>query len=319
METGVSLKELLWLLQKIPVITPWNPWLELRIADQVKVFKSIADFKVAINRLELLADTPTVVFCSENEWKYLKHSFLPLMRCTYDPFGDPEFERVLAARFDYLCHWQDILVQSKVADYFVRAVDTWQPMLAVLMIIDGLSYIDFRENEVNPCLVDGVSLTPESMRRIVGMPHISERLFERGFTNRIGFSYWERDNELTDYLFFGFTSGQLVKVECFEDALDRLGAEQQRHKTYVQIVRTGLDGYIHSHRDRPPKEYLVEAIRRDIKNLVDGLRRTRRRFILFVTADHGILWASDFPKESVFLNEGRVPVRYYRQEERIPE
>lgn len=318
MERIVGLEELIALLQKTPVVVAENPWLRLRLGGQVAVYNSTRDFKEALNRLDPLEDVPTLVFCSDEDLQASEYSILPIVKCAYDPFEDRHFNFVLARRFTEVCQCTGLFVQSKIADYFVRAVDMWQPMFAVLLIVDGLSFVDLPGDGVVPCLVDGVSLTAQGMRRIVGDPHVVERLFEQGFANRVGFSYWERDNELTDHLFWGFTSGQLIKVETFEQVLDYVDARLPRRRTYLQIVRAGLDGYIHSHRDMPPREHLITAIQADIAGLVEKLQRTGERFVLFVTADHGILWASDFPEESVFLNEGRVPIRYYLHDE-VPE
>ncbi len=319
MTVELSLDEFVALLQKTPVIIAWNPWLKVKLGKRVVVFPSLSEFRIAVNRLHPLADMPTVIFADQNEAISSGHAFLPKVQCTYDPFKDPEFEFLLVQEFHDLCLMPGVFKQSKVPDYFVESVESSQPAVAVFMVVDGLSFADLPGDSVLPCLVDGVSLTPEGMRRLVGKPHIAERLFEGGFSNRVGFSYWDRHNELADQLFFTFTKGQLRKVEGFQEILEWFETERLEERTYVQIVRTGLDGYTHNHRDRPPKEHLLNAIRKDVEDLVDRLRKMRLTFVLFVTADHGILWDCDFPEEAEFLEEGTVPVRYYREKENIPE
>ncbi len=307
------------LLQKTPVITPWNPWLKVKLGKRVITFSSPSEFWLAVNRLQPIADKPTLIFIDQNETMAGNYAFLPKVQCTYDPFRDPEFESLLVQHFHELCSMPGVFKQSKVPDYFVEAVESSQPVIAVFMVVDGLSFTDLPGDSALPCLVDGVSVTPEGMRRLVGNPHVAERLFMRGFWNRVGFSYWDRHNELADQLFYTFTEGQLKKVEGFDQVLEWFDMEQLKERTYVQIIRAGLDGYVHNHRDRPPKEHFLHAIKKDIANLVDQLRKIALPFVLFVTADHGILWSYNIPGEAVFLDAGAVPVRYYREKENIPE
>jgi len=315
----LSLDELTALLQKTPVITAWDPWLKVKLGKRVVTFSSPSEFRLAVNRLHPLADMPTVIFVDQNETMPSNYAFLPTVKCTYDPFSDPEFESLLVQDFHELCSMPGVFKQSKVPDYFVDSVESFQPTIAVFMVVDGLSFTDLPGDSVFPCLVDGVSVTPEGMRRLVGNPHVAERLFARGFSNRVGFSYWDRHNELADQLFYMFTKGQLKKVEAFEQVLEWFETKHLKERTYVQIVRTGLDGYAHNHRDRPPKEHLLSAIRKDIADLLDRLQKMALPFVLFVIADHGILWDSNFPGDAVVLDEGTVSVRYYREKENIPE
>lgn len=315
----LSFDEFVSLLQKTPVITAWNPWLKVKLGKSVVTFSSPSEFRLAVNCLQPMADKPTIIFVDQNETMASNYAFLPAVQCTYDPFRDPDFESLLVQHFHELCSMPGVFKQSKVPDYFVGSVESSQPTIAVFMVVDGLSFTDLPGDSVLPCLVDGVSVTTEGMRRLVGNPHVAERLFKRGFWKRAGFSYWDRHNELADQLFYTFTEGQLKKVEGFDQILEWFDMEHLKERTYVQIVRTGLDGYSHSHRDRPPKEHLLSAIKKDIVNLVDKLRKIALPFVLFVTADHGILWNYNFPDDAVFMDEGAVPVRYYREKENIPE
>lgn len=319
MTIQLSFDELIALLEKTPVITTWNPWLRVKLGKRAVTCFSLSEFKLAVNRLHPLTDAPTVIFAAQNENVSAHCSFLPIVQCIYDPSKDPGFEVLLAQDFHEICFMPGVFRQSKIPDYFLESVDLLQPSVAVLIVIDGLSFTDFPEDLAVPCLVDGVSLTREGMRRLVGVPHIAERLFERGISNRVGFSYWDRHNQLVDQLFFTFAQGQLRKVESFDEIIEWLQTKHLNNRTYVQIIRAGLDGYAHHHRDRPPKEHLLGAIKKDVANLIDRLRGLGMTFVLVLTADHGILWHNEFPDDAVFLDEGAVPVRYYRGKEKVPQ
>ena len=88
----------------------------------------------------------------------------------------------------------------------------------VLILVDGLSFDDCKNQPfVTPCLVNGATITPVGFRNIIGKPPIEYNLFKRGFKSRIGFSYWDRSNELTNLIFTGFDpDAQLYKVEEFD-------------------------------------------------------------------------------------------------------
>jgi hypothetical protein len=314
----MNLSSLAGLLDKTPVLTTWNPWLRIKLGESVAVF-SYSEFRLALNQLHPMDDIPTLVLVNQHEIMSSDHPFLPAVQCTYDPFEDPGFEPLLVQNFYKLCSMPGVLVQSKVPDFFVDSVEALQPSITVLMIVDGLSFTDFLGASVIPCLVDGVSVTAEGMRRLVGEAHIAERLFAFGFWNRMGFSYWDRHNELSNLLFCTFTEGQLRKVESFDEVLAWFEAGHPKEGTYIQIVRSGLDEYAHNHRDHPPKEHVIDTIRGNVADLLCRLRRIGLPFLLFLTSDHGILWKSESPEDAVYLDEGMVPVRYYRDTEDIPE
>lgn len=125
----------------------------------------------------------------------------------------------------------------------------------------------------------------------MGKPLIAHRLFKRGFRRRMGFSYWDRDNQLTDVLFHGFDPAtQMFKVNEFKEvllALDRLPPEQ----TYVQILTNGLDVISHRHRGRPPVEAFARHLYEDVLlALVERLKEMGAMALVYAAADHGILW-----------------------------
>ena len=193
----------------------------------------------------------------------------------------------------------NLLKQSEVAAEITERLAGKLPQIAVLLIFDGLSFYDVAEWELpgatlEPCLVDGLSVTENAMRRLIGSPVLTHRLFSLDYARRLGFSYWERSrNQLTDALFMEFPETQLHRVTTFDEVLDILAASEWITPTYVQIIRSGLDGVCHSHRERPNVRLLLDDLRKDIVSLIAVLQETEKSFRLFITADHGILWHRD--------------------------
>lgn len=79
-------------------------------------------------------------------------------------------------------------------------------------------------------------------------------------------------------------------LTAFEEVLETIRASPWPTHTYVQIIRSGLDGVCHRHRERPNVSALLENLKRDITVLLEVLQETGHSFRLFITADHGILW-----------------------------
>lgn len=190
----------------------------------------------------------------------------------------------------------NLLKQSEVAAEITKRVRHELPQIAVLLVFDGLSFYETTDWEfpnavLEPCLVDGLSVTEKAMRRLIGSPVLTHRLFELDYFRRMGFAYWERStNALTDALFTEFPATQLHRVTAFEEVLETIRALPWPTHTYVQIIRSGLDGVCHRHRERPDVSALLENLKRDITLLLEVLQETGHSFRLFITADHGILW-----------------------------
>lgn len=190
----------------------------------------------------------------------------------------------------------NLLKQSEVAAEITKRVRHELPQIAVLLVFDGLSFYEttdwkFPNAVLEPCLVDGLSVTEKAMRRLIGSPVLTHRLFELGYCRRMGFAYWERStNALTDALFTEFPQTQLHRVTAFEEVLETIRASLWPTHTYVQIIRSGLDGVCHRHRERPDVSALLENLKQDITELLEVLQKTGHSFRLFITADHGILW-----------------------------
>ncbi len=221
-----------------------------------------------------------------------------------------EVNQALPHRFET----SKLLKQSRVATEITKRLKTELPQIALLLVFDGLSFYDvidwkFSGGRLEPCLVDGLSITQHAMPRIVGSDVLTYRLFELGYTRRMGFSYWERaKNPLTDTLFSGFLKPQLHRVTTFDEFLGKLSEAEFPHPTYLQIIRTGLDSVSHTHREKPNVPALLDNLKNDIMALVDVLREIDTSFRLFITADHGILWYTN--QDVVPLANEKYKMRY---------
>jgi len=226
--------------------------------------------------------------------------------------------RALPARLDYACHhW---LTHRTVADRIVADTTQRHYRTVALLLVDGLGYADVADwpERVQPCLVDGPSITyyqeRESQRilpevgfpGIVGTPRLARRLIDAGLPHSRGFSYWAREvNEVSAYLFEGVP---LTRVVRFSEAIAALWSANLEH-TFVQVVREGLDGLAHSRREVTSAEVreAVQAIRSDALSLFDALSEGLRPAVLYLTADHGILWKAEHTFEMLETDDHAHP------------
>ena len=221
-----------------------------------------------------------------------------------------QVNRVLPSRFETT----NLLKQSEVAAEITERLAGELPQIAVLLIFDGLSFYEGAKWELSgatlePCLVDGVSTTESAMRRLIGSPVLTHRLFDLKYVRRRGFSYWKRSkNQLTDALFAEFPETQLHRMTTFNEVLEELEQSEWQTPTYVQIIRSGLDRVCHFHRERPNVSSLLKDLRKDIVSLIAVLQETEESFRLFITADHGILWYND--QDTVQLAREKSKARY---------
>ena len=221
-----------------------------------------------------------------------------------------EVNKVLPSRFDTT----NLFKQSDVATKITERVNQELPQIVVLLVFDGLSFYDVVDWELpdailEPCLVDGLSVTDNAMQRLIGIPVLTHRLFPLGYILRLGFSYWERSgNPLANMLFAEFPENQLHRMTTFDEVLGTIKASEWSTHTYVQIIRSGLDGVCHFNRERPNIKLLLGDLKRDILLLIAGLQETEKSFRLFITADHGILWYAD--QGTVPLAQEKFKARY---------
>ena len=208
----------------------------------------------------------------------------------------------------------NLFKQSEVAAEITARIRQELPQIVVLLVFDGLSFYDVIDWELpqttlKPCIVDGLSVTNSAMQRLIGSPVLTHRLFELGYIRRLGFSYWERArNALTNTLFSEFPENQLHRMTTFDDVLQTIKTSEWSTHTYIQIIRSGLDGVCHSNRERPNTKSILNDLRRDIFLLLETLQETKKSFRLFITADHGILWYAD--QDIIPLAQEKFKARY---------
>jgi hypothetical protein len=79
-------------------------------------------------------------------------------------------------------------------------------------------------------------------------------------------------------------------MTTFEEILDILTNSMFERKTFIQIVRTGLDSYCHFHREKTDVAYSLSSFQKSVEQIITALSHSRKSIRLFMTADHGILW-----------------------------
>jgi len=311
----MSLDDLLTLLDCTPVIADIHPISVCYLPEDVTVLDSAAE---AAWQLDAPGPTlPVRLLITASDTQY--DGRFPHVRCYHDPFT-PALNAVLFDRYDEIA--SRMLCQSQVAERIVA--EAIRRDFIILFLVDGLSYQDVRNwadstdrtLSVEPCLVDVPTLTRVAFRNLIGTPSVAMRLFGIGYHHRLGFTYWTReDNQLTDRLFH--TIAEVKKIGRFSQILatlrSHLSSAGQR-KSYVQIVRTGLDGYAHAQKRRPPVAAIVEEVRQEFKQLAalcgELCSELGLRARLYLTADHGILWRDEFEPEVIGDAPGKSSPRW---------
>lgn len=216
-------------------------------------------------------------------------SRFPVVTVAHDPFT-PELNHVLFERYDFIA--ASMLTHVRIGERIVAEAQKAETV--VLFLLDGLSYADCQDwPGVEPCLAVLPTITRICFPTIIGSPPLAARLFTIGLTRRVGFTYWERQDEsLTNHLFHTITETRKLdsnQPDSFGQVLDWLSAHDLSD-TYVQIMYSALDDYAEGHRVTVPRQAVIEQIRRDLEAVVDVLKHKGRPAILFAVADHGILW-----------------------------
>ena len=238
---NVTLQELELLLKKYPVIVQGNSLL-LGCIEGIKVAANYNGFVKSLDMLENVEVGPVAI--TDNKAPQDRFPTVTLI----DPLDTVKISHSLFYNEEVFRSL--MTTQSEISNIITSYAEK---DVVVLVIVDGLSYFDCLEHlGVNPCFVDGVTLTREGFLSIVGNPTIAQKMFDIGFFDLIGYTYWTRemDSAITDEIFCGFPSTALHKIREFEDSLKDL-RQQKLLKTYVQIVLNGLDHLCHSSRDRP--------------------------------------------------------------------
>lgn len=278
----MNLVELDKLLDKLPVMARLNPVSLMLLDRPVTLYKTAHEMALALD--DLNPAPPGRWLTLEIDTHFL--SRFPEIDCEHDPFT-PELNRVLMDRYEQISQY--MLTQDKVAQRIVlqsAGLDT-----VVLFLLDGLSYADCRAwPGVEACLTVLPTFTRVCFPAIVNTPPIASRLFTSGFGRRIGFTYWERqDNQLTNNLFE--TIGDMREIRTgFSEILRYLDKAPDLRQTYIQIVRSALDDYADGIRISVPRDALVHELWRDINAVADVLQKRGLRARIFAIADHGLLW-----------------------------
>jgi hypothetical protein len=242
-----------------------------------------------------------------------QHRF-PCVRCEHDPFT-PALNSVLYDHYDFI--EQHMFTQRDICQRIVS--EARHRDVVILVLIDGLSYGDVCQCTIQlpplrlePCLVNGPTITRIGFRNVVGDPPIAAYLFDLGFQDRLGFTHWHReDNALADQLFRTIVTTR--KVGHFAQVLDALRewlGMARRGKAYVQVLLTGLDGYAHGHKSKPPVDRLVDDVLKEFIKLATLLEELNLDACLFLASDHGILWRDAFEPVVIGHAPGKASPRY---------
>ena len=306
----VNLTELQDILRQTPVMAEIHPLSLAFLSGEIRVYPDAWQLAAA---LDLPTPQPTEPMLAVGIEPSLMHR-LPAVRCAHDPLTT-ELNRVLLKRYEVIR--ANLLRQSQIADRIVREADA---EAIFLMLVDGLSYSDVKRyapqrlSDTTPVLVDGVSNTEQGMARIVGTPTLAQRLFDAGYRHLLGFTYWERAEEpLTDRLFTGF-GDRVRKVKSFDEALATLQGENLTN-AFVQIVRTGLDSAAHRQREKPTIDAMTMDVLSGLERLAALCERKGVSARVYLTSDHGILWAHEHRLQVYEYGDADHP-RYYEYHKR---
>jgi len=208
-----------------------------------------------------------------------------------------------AIRNDWLT-WKDVeqttLSQSAIGDYVVAVAGTVD--VVAVVTIDGLSYRDWTAagHDAKPVYVDCPTITKCGYPNVVyGGPNgeaIANRLFNEGFSERLGFTYWKKNgNELTEYLHDDFSPNDVHgDIQDFSEIIEYLRRQNwYQDRLYIQITLTGPERVAHKLKEDPIIDAEVEQVHRKLRILQKTLQKEVPSFRIFATADHGILWRMD--------------------------
>jgi hypothetical protein len=298
----MQLDDLLNLLDQTPVITDIHPvsLCYLPDASRVTILNSAAEAVWLLDDPEPTLPRRLLITASDPQYS----GRFPRVCCEHDPFT-PTLNDVLFDHYDEIA--SRMLRQSQVTKRIVANADKCD--LIILFLVDGLSYQDVRSwtgpvgqtLNVEPCLVDTPTVTRVAFPNLIGTPTLAMELFDAGYQHRLGFTYWTReDNQLTDQLFHTIT--EVNKIGHFPQILEILRqylSTAGENRVYIQLVRTGLDGYAHAQKRKPPVTTIVAEIYQEFEQLAQLCKEFGRRVCIYLTADHGILWRDEFEPEVI--------------------
>lgn len=310
----MRLNEMIALLDKTPLIAHIHPVSACYLPDDVTVFETTEEMLLGIDSPSATLSAKMLVVALES----IRDARLPQIVCDHDPFTFA-LNDILFNRYD--CITGRMLCQSQIAERIVADVcNSPETEVVILFLVDGLSYHRVVQHigtehsgiDVEPCLVDVPTVTSFAFPNIVNNPPLAIRLFDVGYQDGLGISYWTReDNTLTDLLFR--TIPHVEKIGDFHSVLASVESflrEHQKQKVYIQILRTGLDGYIHHQKRQPPVAPLVQEIYQEYESLAELCGRLGRTANVYLMSDHGILWRDEFEAEIVGSAPGKASARW---------
>jgi hypothetical protein len=285
----MELDELDKLLIRTPVIVRGLHTASLAfLKGEVFLFKTLQELIIKLDSPERTEPIKALSFDNASPFK----SRFPVVTVNHDPFTT-KLNNVLFEKLEFLS--LHITTHQMVSDLIVSEAKNFETV--VLILLDGLSYADCKDwPGVEPCLVVHPSITRIGFPAIIGSPPLASKLFSSGFTKRIGFTYWERDdNPLTEILFNTIKETLVIDPTSpgmFSQIIDWISI-RDLHKTYIQIVYSALDEYAEGHRASIPRQAVIDKIKANLEALFDILIHKGRSAILFAISDHGILWKED--------------------------
>lgn len=321
----IHFAELESLLRQTPLLAEMHPLAPMALPGGTRVISDSTGLLAALDSPEPHDESNLLVL----ETKSPLAQRFPVVRCLDLPPLELLNER-LPQNLSYAR--RQLLQTTGVAGHITRELAQQAADVVVFYLVDGLSYWDARDwpFDVRPCFVDGPSVTYRFMgedRRqvrgnvgfpgIVGRPSLAERLYPLGYRQARGYSYWNRDNAVADYMFRGI---HLVRVESFEMMSARLREEPLQPPTFIQIVQEGLDGLAHHRRELRPAEVkaAIDKIMADVLLLIDFLRENGFSVTVYLTADHGILWRTEHEFRPLLYSGDRHPRYAHVTTEREP-
>lgn len=311
----MQIRDLIDLLARTPVVADMHPVSRCYLSDEIQVEEDSRHLIFEIDSPSPMLLSHRLILDSSLE----QSDRLPRITCEHNPFT-PELNTVLFDRYD--CVASSMLCQSQIASRIVtNAQGHASNQVVLLYLIDGLSYRDIVElrtpdrvrSVVCPCLVDVPTSTELAFPNIIGQPPLAMRLFDLGYQEGLGISYWSRDdkNNLTEVLYR--TIPRVEKIGDFPKVLATVTEFLSKHrseKTYIQILRTGLDGYVHHQKRRPPIKAVVDELLGELAELAEVCMEADVTATLYMTSDHGILWSSEFEPELVGNAAGQSSARW---------
>ncbi len=291
------------LLEKTPVVASIHP---VSVAFLKKIPEIVDTPQEVIKKLDSPEPFPPKNYLINTHDPTFVGRF-PRVKVLHNPFTE-EINTVLYEKFDDIS--KKMLLQSQASNLIVsesRNID-----IAIMFLIDGLSYRDIEAVTKNfngmittPCLVDGPTITNFGFTNFLGKPNLARRLFDCGFYTRVGFSYWSREtNPQTDEYFSSIQ--HVVKTANFHEIrnhVEEIISNLENNKAYIQIVRTGLDSFVHSNKRMIPVEAIVSEIFDEVVQIWNLCNEFNKKMgyvsRIYLTSDHGVLWKDEFSQELI--------------------